>query len=58
VPFADLSSTVSQKMGKDRNRFVIEGDGHPNESGAALIAGSAWPFLQSELSAVGGSTRP
>jgi lysophospholipase L1-like esterase len=58
VPFVDLTSAVSQKMGKDRRPFVIEGDVHPNELGAALIARSAWPFLQSELSAVEGSTRP
>jgi len=37
--------------GGDLRPYVIPGDGHPNEAGAALIARHAWDALRPYLAA-------
>jgi hypothetical protein len=50
VPFSDPSNVLRQRMGGDSGKYTIQGDGHPNEAGAALIAEHALPFVKSQLS--------
>ena len=50
VPFSDPSADLRRRMGGDSDKYIIHGDGHPNEAGAALIADYAFPFLEAHLS--------
>ena len=50
VPFSDPSETLRQRVGDDSGLYIIQGDRHPNEAGAALIADYALPFVKSQLS--------
>lgn len=50
VPFADLSPYVFQEKSAEPESFLVLGDPHPNERGAALIAESAWRhFVRARL---------
>lgn len=49
VPFSDPWDTLHRRMGGEPRRFMIQGDGHPNEAGAALIAEGAFPFIESQF---------
>ena len=42
IPFSDISNSVSKVKKNNREEYVIEGDGHPNEMGAKLIAETSW----------------
>jgi lysophospholipase L1-like esterase len=49
VPFHDPSGDLRRRMGGDADKYIIRGDGHPNEAGAALIAEYAFPFVEAQL---------
>lgn len=49
VPYSDPWDTLWPRLGAEPGRFMIQGDGHPNEAGAALIAEGAFPFIESQL---------
>ncbi|MFN2453522.1 MAG: SGNH/GDSL hydrolase family protein [Pyrinomonadaceae bacterium] len=50
VPFSDPSDILRQRMSSDPDKYIIKGDGHPTEAGAALIAEHTLPFVKSQLS--------
>lgn len=50
VPYSDPWDILMQRMGGEPSRFMIQGGGHPNEAGAALIAEGAYPFIASQFS--------
>jgi lysophospholipase L1-like esterase len=50
VPFSDPSTNLRQRIGGDADKYIIQGDGHPNEAGAALIAEYAFPFVRTRFS--------
>lgn len=49
VPFFDASRTILAKKNAEPGRYVIQGDYHPNEEGAQLIAEETWPFIREVL---------
>jgi len=50
VPFLDLAPHVFEAKNSEPEAFVVVGDPHPNERGAALIAESAWRhFVRARL---------
>ena len=49
IPFFDASSQIWLVREISEGTFIIPGDGHPNEDGAALIAEHVFPFLSSQL---------
>ncbi|MCC5942780.1 MAG: SGNH/GDSL hydrolase family protein [Balneolaceae bacterium] len=49
IPFFDNTECMVEFTGGDKSGIVIEGDGHPNETGAQLIAGCTWNWLQEYL---------
>ncbi len=46
MPFFDNTECMVDKTGGSKDEIIIEGDGHPNEAGAALIAECSWNWLQ------------
>jgi len=51
IPYHNLDAGVVRDAGGDLRPYVIPGDGHPNEAGAALIARYAWDALRPYLAA-------
>ncbi|HJQ34802.1 MAG TPA: SGNH/GDSL hydrolase family protein [Pyrinomonadaceae bacterium] len=49
VPFQDPSGDLRARMDGDADKYIIQGDGHPNEAGAALIAEYVFPFVEAQL---------
>ena len=50
IPFYDVTPTVAAIRSRGPGAFIIQGDGHPNERGAALIAQTVWrEFLAEQL---------
>jgi len=49
VEFFDGSPLLVDRKYDRTSPIHIEGDGHPNEEGARLIAETNWPFLEGEL---------
>jgi lysophospholipase L1-like esterase len=50
VPFADITPAVSTELKeKGEKEFIIEGDYHPNEKGARIIAKNSWEFLKPNI---------
>ena len=49
VPFSDPSNVLRPRVDVDPGAYTIQGDGHPNEAGAALTADYAFPFVKSQL---------
>jgi hypothetical protein len=49
IYFRDLKNDVAGVIGPDLANYMIAGDGHPNERGAALIEAAAWPVLEARL---------
>ncbi len=48
-PFFDISECMMEHTEGNSTGIVIEGDGHPNEEGSALIAECTWSWLQEYL---------
>ncbi len=49
IAFHDISSQVYEIRRMSPELFIIEGEGHPNETGSRLIADHAWLFLKDKL---------
>jgi hypothetical protein len=50
IAFHPIDDGVTRDAGGDRTPYLIPGNWHPNESGAALIARNAWAVLSDYLS--------
>ena len=51
IPFVDISEYMAAEFLDDRGKYTIQGDGHPNEMGAQLIANTSWQhFIREQLS--------
>ncbi|TVR15808.1 MAG: SGNH/GDSL hydrolase family protein [Balneolaceae bacterium] len=46
MSFFDNTRCMVDKTGGSKEQIIIEGDGHPNEKGAARIAECSWHWLQ------------
>ena len=58
VPFLDISDFVSEVRGNNREAYIFDGDGHPNEMGAELIARVSWnEFIRQCLADFCGDTK-
>ncbi|HYD29802.1 MAG TPA: GDSL-type esterase/lipase family protein [Azospirillaceae bacterium] len=52
IDHVDLAPAVAGILGNDLDAYIIAGDGHPNEKGAALIAAAAWVELRNRIEAL------
>ncbi len=51
IPFMDIFPHMSKELGKDREKYTIKEDGHPNEMGHRLIGNASWEsFVKGRLS--------
>jgi lysophospholipase L1-like esterase len=49
LPYADPSAHVWRQRGRDRQAATIAGDGHPDKTGARLIADAVAPFVIDQI---------
>lgn len=49
ILFFDISNELYEEVNGIHESIVIEGDQHPNEAGAKLIAKLVWPWLREQL---------
>ncbi len=49
VPYFDATPQIRDIIGENPERYVINGDPHPNENGASAVARVSWPFLSQVL---------
>ncbi|MCH8124224.1 MAG: hypothetical protein IH853_14025, partial [Bacteroidetes bacterium] len=46
IPYLNISAQLHERMANSKSRLTIDGDPHPNEQGARIIAESTWPFIR------------
>lgn len=49
IAFHDCTDDMNKRLGGDYSSVKIDGDGHPNEAGASLIADMNWEFVRAFL---------